>query len=196
MCSGSNDAERSDFRKVFHDVISFVKSVQHTNVILVSIPYRYDLMSSDTNNEIKNFNRKLCKLAKIFSHVNTIEVDSNRQIFTTHGLHLNGLGKELLSSHILLYIYSAVEEVTGSLVVLAWQDGYLQASPPITISDNQDLISNNIILDKLVSIPCSVKESSTISSVNNNMTIDNLRLLMTRTSSRVKKARYKNIFLW
>jgi hypothetical protein len=25
MCSGSNDAERSDFRKVFHDVISFVK---------------------------------------------------------------------------------------------------------------------------------------------------------------------------
>jgi hypothetical protein len=67
MCSGSNDAERSDFRKVFHDVISFVKSVKHTNVILGSIPYRYDLMSSYINNEITNFNRKLRKLAKIFS---------------------------------------------------------------------------------------------------------------------------------
>jgi hypothetical protein len=33
MCRGSNDAERSDFKKVFHDVISFVKSVKHTNVI-------------------------------------------------------------------------------------------------------------------------------------------------------------------
>jgi lysophospholipase L1-like esterase len=111
MCSGSNDAEISDFRKSFHDVISFVKSVKHTNVIVVSIPYRYDLMSSYINKEIKNFNRKLCKLAKIFSYVNAIEVDSNRQLFTTHGLHLNGLGKESLSSHILLYIYSALDKV-------------------------------------------------------------------------------------
>jgi hypothetical protein len=140
-------------------------------------------MSSYINNEINNFNRKLCKLAKIFSHVNAIEVDSSRQPFTTHGLHLNGLGKELHSSHILLYIYSALEEITGSSVALAWQDGYLQASPPVTISDNQDLITNNIIMDKLVSIPCSVKESSASCAVNDNMNIDNLRLLKTRISS-------------
>jgi hypothetical protein len=72
-------------------------------------------------------------------------------------------------------------------VALAWQDGYLQASPPITIPDNQDLITNNIILDKLVSIPCSIKESSASCSINDNMNIDNLRLLKTRTSRRVKK---------
>jgi lysophospholipase L1-like esterase len=66
VCSGSNDAERSDFRKVFHDVISFVKSVKHTNVILISIPYRYNLLSSAIHNEFKNVNRKLCKLAKFF----------------------------------------------------------------------------------------------------------------------------------
>jgi hypothetical protein len=121
------------------------------------------------------------KLAKIFSHINALEVDSNRQLFTTHGLHLNGLGKELLSSPILFYIYSASEEVTGSSVALAWQDGYLKASPPITISDNQDLITNNSVLDKLVSIPCSVKESSASCAVNSNTDIDNLRLLKTRT---------------
>jgi hypothetical protein len=91
MCNGSNDAERSDLRKVFHDVINFVKCVKHTNVILVSNPYRYDLISSHINSEIKNFNRKLCKLAKILSHVNVIEIGNNRQLFTTHGLHLNGL---------------------------------------------------------------------------------------------------------
>jgi hypothetical protein len=152
MCSGSNAAKRNDLRKVFHDVINFVKSVKHTNVILVGIPYRYDLISSHINSEIINFNRKLCKLAKIFSRVNVIEVDNNRQLFTTHGLHLNGLGKELLSSHLLLHIYSSLEVGTGSSIALAWRDGYLQASPPIAISDSQDLTTNNIIWDKLVSL--------------------------------------------
>jgi lysophospholipase L1-like esterase len=107
VCSGSNDANSNDLRKAFHDVISFVKSVNQTNVILVSIPYRYDLMNSHINSEIKIFNRKLCKLTKIFSHVNVIEVDNNIQEYTTHGLHLNGLGKELLFSNLLLHIYSA-----------------------------------------------------------------------------------------
>jgi hypothetical protein len=58
MCSGTNDASINDLRKVFHDVISFDKSVNLTNVILVSIPYRHDLMNSHINSEIKIFNRK------------------------------------------------------------------------------------------------------------------------------------------
>jgi hypothetical protein len=145
-------------------------------------------MSSHINGEIKNFNRKLRKLAKIFSHVNVIEVDNNRQLFTTHGLHLNGLGKELLSSHLLLHIYSALEVGTGSLIALVWRNSYSQASPPTAISVNQDLITNNIIQDKLVSIPCSVKKSSVSCAVNGITNIDNPRLLKTRTSTRVKKA--------
>jgi hypothetical protein len=52
VCSGSNYANSNDLRKAFHDVISFVKSVNQTNVILVSIPYRYDLMNSNINSEI------------------------------------------------------------------------------------------------------------------------------------------------
>ena len=49
MCSGKNDASRSDLRNAFHDVISFVKNVNQTNVILVSISYRHDLMNSHIN---------------------------------------------------------------------------------------------------------------------------------------------------
>jgi hypothetical protein len=194
MSSGSNDAKRNDLRKVFPDVISVLNAFYKINVILVSISYRYDLTSSHINSEIINFYRKLCKLAKIFSHVNVIEVDNKRQLFTTHGLHLNRLGKELLSSHLLFHIYSALEVGTGSLIALAWRDGYLQGSPPPAISDNQDLITNNIIWDKLVSIPCSVKESSASCAVNGNINIDNPRLLKTRTSTRVKKAR-NNFFM-
>jgi hypothetical protein len=78
VCSGSNDANSNDLNKGFHDVVSFVESLNHTNVILVNIPHRHDLMNSNVNNEIKTFNRKLCKLAKIFFHVNVTEVDNNR----------------------------------------------------------------------------------------------------------------------
>jgi hypothetical protein len=75
-------------------------------------------MKSCINSEVKIFNRKLCKLAKIFSHVKIIESDNDRQLFTTHGLHLNRSGKELLFSHLLLHIYSALEVDTCSTVAL------------------------------------------------------------------------------
>jgi hypothetical protein len=101
LCCGSNDAINNNLRKVFYEVTNFVKSDNQTNVILISIPYRHDSKNFHTNSEIKIFNRKLCKLAKIFSYVNVIEVDNNRQLFTAHGSHLNRLGKELLSGYLL-----------------------------------------------------------------------------------------------
>jgi predicted nucleotide-binding protein (sugar kinase/HSP70/actin superfamily) len=52
MCSGTSDASRNNLRKVFRDVISFVKSVNQTNVILVSIPYRHDLMNSHIDGQV------------------------------------------------------------------------------------------------------------------------------------------------
>jgi hypothetical protein len=97
---------------------SFVKSVNQTNVILMIILYRYDLMNSHINSGILAINRKLCKLANIFSHVNVIEMDNNRQLFTTHGLHLNSLGKELYSSYLLQHIYLALKEDMGSAITL------------------------------------------------------------------------------
>jgi hypothetical protein len=70
-----------------------------------------------------------------------------------------------------------LEVGTGPLIALAWWDSYSQASPPTAISVNQDLITNNIVQDKLVSIPCSVKESSASCAVNGIINIDNPRLL-------------------
>jgi hypothetical protein len=104
--------------------MGFVKSGDQTNVILVGIPHRYDLRSSQINSEIEIYNRKLDKLAKTFTHVNVVKVDSNRQQCTTHGQHLNGLGKELLSSNLLLQIYSTLEKARGPTIALAWRDNY------------------------------------------------------------------------
>jgi hypothetical protein len=58
MCSGTNDIERNNCREVFNNVISFL-SVTPTNIVLLSIPYRYDFKYSYINNEIICFNRKL-----------------------------------------------------------------------------------------------------------------------------------------
>jgi hypothetical protein len=50
-----------------------------------------------TNLEIQAFNRKLNKMAKVFSNVAVVEIDLNRKYFTPHGMHLNKSGKEWLS---------------------------------------------------------------------------------------------------
>jgi hypothetical protein len=194
LCCGSNDVNNNDLRKAFHSVTSFVKNANQTNVILLCIPCRYDLMNSHINSEIRAFNRKLCKLAKIFSHVSVIELDNNRQLFTAHGLHLNSLGKEVLYSY-LLHIYSALKEVMGSVITLAWLDSNFQDSSSLVasnstlpaISDNQNT-TNEIIVDTSASTPCLDRESLTSCTVNGNINVGNPSILMTRTSSRIKKA--------
>lgn len=45
------------------------------------------------NNEITVFNRILRKQLKVFDNVSLIEVNSERDQFTGHGLHLNSKGK-------------------------------------------------------------------------------------------------------
>jgi hypothetical protein len=93
ICSGTNDMERNS-RNAFNNITNFIKSSNHTNIILISVPYRHDVTNcSDVNSKIKVLNRKLLKLAKMFSHVNVIEPANNRLLFTRHGLHLNESGK-------------------------------------------------------------------------------------------------------
>jgi hypothetical protein len=46
-----------------------------------------------TNQEIKVFNRKLCKYMKFFDYASSVEVKFDRDHHTRHGLHLNMKGK-------------------------------------------------------------------------------------------------------
>jgi hypothetical protein len=51
-------------------------------------------MNSQTNHDIQDFNTKLSKRAKLFRHVNLVEMNFNSKYFTNHGFHLNNVGKE------------------------------------------------------------------------------------------------------
>lgn len=117
---------KNDSRNVFKNVVSFVKSVNHTNIILLSVPFRYDLKDSWVNNKMKSFNRKLLKLTNIFPHGSVLEIDSNRFLYTEHGLHLNGLGTEFLSNQLVLHVYSLKED-TVHPITLVWHNDQLNA---------------------------------------------------------------------
>ena len=59
FCGGANDVRKNISMKVLQHVMDFIKTNNHTNIILVTVPPRYDLtQSSCVNSEIKSFNRK------------------------------------------------------------------------------------------------------------------------------------------
>jgi hypothetical protein len=45
LCCGTNDIGRVDLGDVLKDVISLIRKVSHTNLIMLTVPYRHDLKS-------------------------------------------------------------------------------------------------------------------------------------------------------
>jgi hypothetical protein len=76
------------------------------------------------NLEIQAVNRKLNKMAKVFSHVAIVETDLNRKYFTQHGMHLNKGGKEWLSKLIATQICRLVKSNNKDVPVISlnWKD--------------------------------------------------------------------------
>jgi len=98
---GTRDVGRNESRKGLQQISDSVKKHNQTNVIVIGVPYRHDLEpDSCVNEEVKVFNRKLKKHLKVFSNTRVIEVESNRDLFTRHGLHMNAKGKEHMAKKI------------------------------------------------------------------------------------------------
>jgi len=57
---------------------NFIKTNDHTNIIPVSAPHRYDLMkSSCVNSEIKSFNTKLMKSVRAYQYASVLEMSTD-----------------------------------------------------------------------------------------------------------------------
>lgn len=66
VSEGTKDAGRNETRYGFNHTQAFVMKNSHTNVVLMSVPHRYDLdMNSCVNKQVKAFNRKLRKQMNI-----------------------------------------------------------------------------------------------------------------------------------
>jgi len=78
-----------------------VDNHSETNIIVMSVPHRHDLeINSCINQEVNEYNKKLKQLLQSFDNVCIIDVDTDRDIFTKHGLHLNLKGKERMANMI------------------------------------------------------------------------------------------------
>jgi hypothetical protein len=60
---GANDVSTNNTQEGLKYIVNFVQTNEHTNIILVSVPHRYDLPDwSCVNSEVGTFNRELMKL--------------------------------------------------------------------------------------------------------------------------------------
>ena len=57
------------------------------------------------------------KSSKPFNHVSMLEMCSERQFFTNHGLHLNGLGKEVMAKELVSLTYSLLNQKKNPPIV-------------------------------------------------------------------------------
>ena len=102
---GTHDISKNESKNAILQIESFVQNHNNTNIIVMGAPCRYDLdPSSCVNNEVKVFNRKLRKYLKLYTNVSMIDIDTNRELFTKHGLHMNNKRKEQMSRKIGLEI--------------------------------------------------------------------------------------------
>jgi hypothetical protein len=99
--SGSNDYKLNEFSLTLHNIKNFIQTNKHTNIILINVPLRYDLPNSTSvNSSVSILNRKLKKLVNVFPHTSFLETETNRNLFTNHGVHLNKTGKWLVTYQI------------------------------------------------------------------------------------------------
>ena len=71
VLSGTNDIERNLHWKNLTSIVKFLDATQHTNIILIDVPLRYDPgKRPHINEEIVKYNMKLHKLTKSFSMPN------------------------------------------------------------------------------------------------------------------------------
>ena len=98
---GTCDIGRNESNHALREIKNFVQAHSKTNIIVISAPCQYDLsQTSCVNKEVKVFSRKLCKYLKIYNYTLIVEVDSNRDYYTCHGLQLNKKGKEQIARKI------------------------------------------------------------------------------------------------
>jgi hypothetical protein len=119
---GANDIARNEANNALTHIINYVESRKHTNVLIVTVPTRFDLISTScVNKEVITYNTKVTKWMKQSKHVKLINCDLQRKCFTRHGMHMNLTGKELMSQRITEHINELFSKKETSTITLQWK---------------------------------------------------------------------------
>jgi hypothetical protein len=102
---GVKEVCKNEAQKSIKQIREIVRSNLNTNVIVINLPYRRDLVEqSCVNKEIDNYNRRLGKHLKGFDRVYYKVINYERKFHAKHGMHLNTTGKEYVASQSLSFL--------------------------------------------------------------------------------------------
>jgi hypothetical protein len=119
---GTNDVRQNETIIGIRALKHFISSHKHTNVIVLSVPQRHDLApNSCVNHEVLVFNRMLDKLKKVFQNLSVVTVDSDRDLYARHGLHLNAQGKEHAANRVTAVIKNLFSVKRTLPIALKWK---------------------------------------------------------------------------
>ena len=129
ICCGTNNLVINKSTLAFQNISNMITKNNHTNIIPVNIPYRYDMANTNTVHEgTEKFNKKLKKFIKASPHASFLKADQNRKPFTKHGLRHNRLRKQLLFHQTASMVYSLFEYKTTCTISLGWNKPDVSAS--------------------------------------------------------------------
>jgi hypothetical protein len=119
---GTKDVSRNESDKGLIQIRNFVNNNAHTNIIVMNLPYRFDLEpTSCVNHETRVFNRKLGKQVKACNHVRALEMNFERDHYTRHGLHLNTKGKDYTTNALRFTIKNMFNINRNTPITMNWK---------------------------------------------------------------------------
>jgi hypothetical protein len=119
---GTTDVHTNNSNNNLRYMSQFVNKHTQTNIIMLTVPHSYDRSyTSNINNEFKKFNRKFRKYMILNTRVTIIDVDQKRECFIKEGLHLNGLGKEVICKQIATIIDKLFQTERVLPICIYWE---------------------------------------------------------------------------
>lgn len=202
----ANDIARNEANKALTHITDFVKLREHTNVLIISVPTRFDLIqTSCVNREVTSYNRKLHKRMKQFEHVRLIDSESQRKYYTQHGMHMNRTGKEIMACRIAEAIKDTLSKKESSAIPLHWKQdtdtgtatkGKGDMRPNMEESAD-DTEKNQSLQMERDNENCNSNSDTLKSTISANLTVDSddTKATFPKRDKRYKKTKNED-FLW
>ena len=152
LCYGTNDLDlKKKFSCTFQNIKKFLMKNNHTNILLMNIPHRYDKHNSwHVNKIITVLNKKLQKLVKVNPHISFLETFNDRNLYTNHSLHHNKLGKILVKLQLASFPLASFVKDTSNPIPLEW---YETRSVTDGIEDNKQFRTSNHNSSRIKKVP-------------------------------------------
>lgn len=121
VLAGSNDVSCNEADRALGQLKNILdnKRYSESNIVIVNLPQRYDLIkNSCVNREIRKTNKKLKLMCSMYSKANLIDVGNlDRNLHTKHGQHLNRKGKNFLVTTLCKVVTSLKGKMESSPIV-------------------------------------------------------------------------------